>query len=365
MDSGTTMSADGIIMDSIKERDYRVSLGGLNPTGASMNIMDEFGRKQIVGKCHRQEWYKRTGVEKTNFPREVNLNKMEIGNAMEDNLQSHWNRKGGMLAGNVKVREDIGNEGEEIIISGEVDVIFREALKDEEGRLEISNKTAIGIEVKSGRGYFQSKKIMGNRNKLYSQGYPKYEHIMQVALYLRMRKNLEEHYNVEIPYFLLVYYLVDSGESTQFRIELSDGYQGEIIVKNRDGKVIKPNAAYCFEMEMNEMLLPDMVQEMTMENILNRYRELQEKLTVDTPPERDFELRYQNADQVAEDFKLGIITKSRHDEYLKKELASIGDWQCSFCDWKEVCYPQGVLTLDVENGIISAEDATAKLPKWW
>ena len=67
--------------------------------------------------------------------------------------------------GNIKVYEDIGNEDENITISGEVDVLLREALKNEEGRLEISNTVAIGVEVKSGRGFFQSKKIMGNCHK--------------------------------------------------------------------------------------------------------------------------------------------------------------------------------------------------------
>ena len=111
----------------------------------------------------------------------------------------------------------------------------------------------------TGRGFFQSKKIMGNRNKLYARGYPKHEHIMQVALYLRMRKALEDHYNVTIPYFLIVYYLVDSGETTQFRLELSDGYTGEIIVKDRDGTIIKPNAG-TLDMKLEEAILPMKIQ---------------------------------------------------------------------------------------------------------
>lgn len=361
MEEKPTMSVDTIVMDSIKARDYRVSLGGLNPTGASMRIIDEFGRDQLVGTCHRQQWYKRTGVEKTNFPREENLNKMEIGNAMEENLQGHWNRQGVMLAGNIKVYENIGEGEEDITISGEVDVILREALKNEDGKLEISNSVAIGVEVKSGRGFFQSKKIMGNRNKLYARGYPKHEHIMQVALYLRMRQALEDHYDVEIPYFLLVYYLVDSGETTQFRLELSDGYTGEIIVKDRDGTIIKPNAGYSFDMKMDEAMIPSKIKNMTIDNLLIRFRELQAKLLIDTPPTRDYELRYSDEEKVTEEFKLGLLSKSRYEEYLRNKNKPIGDWQCSFCDWKEVCYPQGIFTTDVEQGILTIDEALAKL----
>ncbi|MHA1286850.1 MAG: hypothetical protein ACTSPB_05540 [Candidatus Thorarchaeota archaeon] len=361
MEERPTMAVDTIVMDSIKARDYRVSLGGLNPTGASMRIIDEFGREQLVGTCHRQQWYKRKGVEKTNLPRDENLNKMEIGNAMEDNLQAHWSRQGVMLAGNIKVYENIGEGDEDITISGEVDVLLREALKNEDGRLEISNDTGIGIEVKSGRGFFQSKKIMGNRNKLYARGYPKHEHIMQVALYLRMRKALEDHYDVTIPYFLIVYYLVDSGETTQFRLELSDGYTGEIIVKDRDGTIIKPNAGYAFDMKLEEAILPTKIQNMTTDNLLNRYRELQVKLLADEPPEREFELRYSDVERVEEDFKLGVMTKSRFEDYMRNDLKTIGDWQCSFCDWRDHCYPQGVLTVDVEKGILTVEEAMSRL----
>ena len=52
---------------------------------------------------------------------------------MEDNLQAHWSRQGVMLAGNIKVYENIGEGDEDITISGEVDVLLREALKNEDG----------------------------------------------------------------------------------------------------------------------------------------------------------------------------------------------------------------------------------------
>ena len=99
---------------------------------------------------------------------------------------------------------------------------------------------------------------------------------------------------------------------------------------------------------------------MTIENLLNRYRELQVKLLVETPP-RDFELRYSDIERVEEDFKLGVMTKSRYEDYHRNELKPIGDWQCSFCDWKDHCYPQGVLTTDVEKGILTVDEAMSRL----
>ena len=45
-----TMNMNEIIMDSIRNRSYRVSAGGLNPTVASCRITDEFGRERLIGK---------------------------------------------------------------------------------------------------------------------------------------------------------------------------------------------------------------------------------------------------------------------------------------------------------------------------
>jgi hypothetical protein len=37
----------------------------------------------------------------------------------------------------------------------------------------------------------------------------------------------------------------------------------------------------------------------------------------------------------------------------------IGDWNCSYCDWKDVCYPQGIFTTAVENGTLTVDEALA------
>ena len=55
------------------------------------------------------------------------------------------------------------------------------------------------------------------------------------------------------------------------------------------------------------------------------------------------------------------MTKSRYEDFHRNELKPIGDWQCSFCDWKEHCYPQGVLTTDVEKGILTVDEAMSRL----
>ena len=64
---------------------------------------------------------------------------------------------------------------------------------------------------------------------------------------------------------------------------------------------------------------------------------------------------------IEENYKLGLITKSAYEKWERDEMAEVGDWQCSWCDWKELCYPQSVLTLDVESGKVKINDALSKL----
>ena len=95
-----------------------------------------------------------------------------------------------------------------------------------------------------------------------------------------------------------------------------------------------------------------------MERIIERFKELAVKLESDEPPEREFYLRY--PDEMAEDmFETGILSRSKWNEHQKKPLAEIGDWNCSYCDWKGVCYPQGIFTIPVEDGKLTIDEALA------
>ena len=86
---------------------------------------------------------------------------------------------------------------------------------NEDGEItDISTNKAIGMEMKTNRGYFSKKEVYGIGNKRYPTGHPKMDHVMQTALYLRMRWKLEEYYGVEIDSFRIVYCQVDDGLTT-------------------------------------------------------------------------------------------------------------------------------------------------------
>ena len=338
----------------------RVSAGGLNPTGASCVITDELGNDKLIGKCHRAVWYGKTGVPRTNEPDDQTFIKFAVGNAMEDNFQQHWNRMGLLIDGNIKIREDIsmGDSRGELIVSGECDGILRDYEADEEGNItSISSTKAIGMEMKTNRGFFAKKEVYGMGNKKYPMGHPKMDHVMQTAIYLRMRGKLEEYYGVEIDSFRIVYCQVDDGLTTFFDISLSDGYGGEVIIKDRNGAVIQPDAVASLEAGVHL----DPITGLTIENILDRYYQMQEYLEdLENPPARDYQLRYD--EETFEKMQAsGDVSKTAAKKWESNPLNQVGDWQCRYCDWSDHCLPYGVLTTKVEAELLTPEAAMGQL----
>ena len=348
------------VFNDMRNGSFRVSLGGMNPTGASCWIVDEKGNDKLVGKCRRQVWYSKTKVPRTNLPNDQTFIKFAVGHAMEENFQEHWQRQGVMLDGNVKVRQDISNGDPrgELIVSGEIDVLLRDFDLDEEGNItKIHTDRGIGIEMKTNRGFFAKKEIYGVGNKMYPMGHPKIEHIMQTAMYLHMRKAVEDYYGVTIDSFRIVYCQVDDGLTTWFDISLSDGYDGEVIIKDRNGNRIEPDVVASLEAGID--LNP--IEGLTMDNIKDRYYGILEALKdTENPPPRDFQLRYD-----AETFQLkmerGELSKTAMANWEKKEHAEVGDWNCRYCDWKDTCYPYGILSPQVDDGVLTPEKAMAML----
>ena len=345
---------------TLRQGNYRESLGGVNPTGASALMKNERGEEVLVGKCQRQVWYSKKRVPRTNPATDNNQFLFMMGNMAESGLQEAWENAGVLLESNAKIRSNIAKNPEtddEIMLSGEVDAIVRwsEMRTGDDGisRMHIDPTKAIGIEVKSKWGYGAKMVMQGNKSSTYEHGYPQIEHLMQTALYLHTRKAFEDFHNVEIPYFVICYISRDNGLHKSFRVELSDGYDGRIIVKDMDGNELKPKAEKSLEWNVQVQQM-----ELTIDMMRERFLMTIDNLKADTPPPRDFDLRY--SDDKAERLNsVGELSKTKFNEHGKKPLSEIGDWNCSYCDWKGVCYPQGIFTLDVEDGVLTIDEALA------
>ena len=350
-----------VALKSLKQGKYRESLGGktgVNPTGASAIMKNERGEDKLVGKSLRQVWDSKKKVPRTNPASDTAQFLFMMGNMAEEGLQQAWANAGVLLEANSKIRQNIAKNpdtDEPLMLSGEVDALVRwtEEQIDANGvsRMVIDPSKAIGIEVKSKWGYGAKMVMQGNKTSTYEHGYPQIEHLMQTALYLHMRKTWEEFHNVKIPYFVICYIGRDNGANKSFRIELSDGYEGRIIVKDMNGNELKPKAEKALEWNVSPQQM-----ELTLDMMRERFYQQLNNLKSDTPPARDFELRYSDVKAKAL-FDMGELSKTKFNEHGKKPLADVGDWNCSYCDWKDTCYPQGIFSVDVENGILTAKEA--------
>ena len=350
-----------VALKSLRQGKYRESLGGkagVNPTGASAIMKNERGEDKLVGKCLRQAWYSKKKVPRTNPASDTNQFLFMLGNVAEGGLQDAWENAGVLLEANSKIKKNIAKNpdtDEPIILSGEVDALLRwtDMQTDANGvsRMVIDPTKAIGIEVKSKWGYGAKMVMNGTKTSTYEHGYPQIEHLMQTALYLHMRKTWEDFHNVEIPYFVICYISRDNGDNKSFRVELSDGYEGRIIVKDMNGNELKPRAEKALEWNLTPQQM-----DLTLDMMRDRFYKQLDNLKSDTPPARDFYLRYSDVMAKA-NFDMGELSKTKFNEHGKKPLAEIGDWNCSYCDWKDTCYPQGIFSVDVENGILTANEA--------
>tara|TARA_R110002060_G_scaffold36340_5_gene47322 strand:+ start:70 stop:1203 length:1134 start_codon:yes stop_codon:yes gene_type:complete len=353
-----------VAIDALRQGKYRESLGGktgVNPTGASAIMKNERGEDKLVGKCLRQVWYSKKRVPRTNPPNDNSQFIFMMGHMAEHGLHEAWGKAGVLLEANSKIRKNIAKNpdtDDEIMLSGEVDAILRwsemQTGSDGVPRMVIDPKKAIGIEVKSKWGYGAKMVMNGNKTSTYEHGYPQIEHLMQTALYLHMRKTWEEFHDVEIPYFVICYISRDNGLHKSFRVELSDGYDGRIVVKDMEGNELKPRIEKSLEWGVTARPM-----ELTIDMMRERYYKQLDNLKSDTPPPREFDLRYSD-DKAEALFNVGELSKTKYNEHGKKPLAEIGDWNCSYCDWKGVCYPQGIFTTDVEDGVLTLDEALAK-----
>ncbi len=305
---------------------YRGSSGMLYVTQSSCEIVDEVGRPTLIGKCHRQLWYKSKGYEGDSWDT-VSLRRMRYGQWIEDALQDEWKKSGIYVQNNVKLR------AHEYNVSGEIDAIVFDPHKNH----------PVIVEVKSGYGYTFNKNVFGKSNHLYPDGLPHMDYIMQVMWYLHLRKPIEKVHG-ESPYALIYYIDRADCRDKQFMVELEDSYTGKAIVKRGDGKLIVPNPRYSqanryckIEVETRP------IEGLTMERIIDRFAELEQKLSEDEPPEREYFLRY--PEELADDlFQLGQLSKTKYDLFNSNRNEPVGDFKCFYCPFTEHCYPEGVNT---------------------
>jgi hypothetical protein len=273
------------------------------PSEASVVITDQYGDRTVHGGCLRASYFRVTGAF-PGTPYDAHSQFIFLqGSAVENMLVDLWKEMGIWHDSHVKFVDKENN------ISGELDAIL----------VEPPHGQLYGAEVKSFYGYNAKKELFGDRHH---QGFPKMNNLLQTLVYLN-------HFEDRLPYFRLIYFARDSAARKSFRIELQ--HEGSIKWPKVDGEIVRS---------------------FSVDDILARYRLLQQHVNQATVPPNDFVLDY--PETTIHDFHAkGKISDSKYEKWQKGKLKAhehLGNWQCSYCQYQRVCWGAQATGIPVDDG---------------
>lgn len=261
------------------------------PSEASVQIRDEHGDLVVHGGCLRASYFRLSGAfEGTPYDARTQWI-FKQGDSVEAMLVEQWKQMGVWVENSVKFVDQENN------ISGELDAILAEPPS---GQL-------YGVEVKSFYGYQAETQLFGNRK---IKAFPKMSQLLQTLVYLN-------YFEESLPYFRMVYFARDSVKRRTFKIELQ--HEGPVKYPKVEGEVVRS---------------------FTINDILDRYRRLQTHIDSNTVPPPDYELQFPAA-KIRDYHDKGKISDSKFSKWESGKLKKhehVGDWQCSYCRFKEVCW---------------------------
>lgn len=280
------------------------------PSAASCRDMDN--PSIIYGACMRQQWYRCAGYKESDPSGEYSQYIFAAGNLWEDWLTEQCKQMGIWEANSVKWSLP------EYYLSGEVDIVVRDPETDEV--IIIESKTY------SSNNYKAKSELIGLSGRTPT---PKVQNVMQAALYLMYFSKPE---NGGVKRVLLTYFdrsCAGPENNQEFWITLNPVEEGKTLIhidcKNSKG------ASFSYDMPG-----------ITMENLLARYTELINSLreSQEIPPRPDYEHVYSD-EKVIRLYNAGEIAKTNYEKWeSNKKKYPIGDWQCSYCNYKTLCLKQ-------------------------
>ena len=275
------------MVDNYLENPYEVHQhthrGYYHPSQASCLVKNEYGEETVVGNCLRSVYWQHKGIKETNPMTARGIRICGVGKMVERFEIEHFKQMGIWRGNNIKFFDPRHN------ISGEADCFIWDQ----------DRKTNIGVEVKSGYDYKFRSEVIGSPTR---PGKPKMGHLLQTLIYIDYFK---------IPFKILYF---DRGNAARKEYDITINSDGTPSV---DGKKIN-----------NGLSIP---------RCLARFKELEEHLKDNVLPRRDFELKYSKE-------RIGFLSDSRRlnkgqqEEFSKNKDLDMGDWECSYCEYKDYCW---------------------------
>lgn len=287
----------------IEPDELSVPRPGLWPSEASVKYVLD-GREVVEGKCMREAWFRSMNYKKDGCGNPGMAMKWDLGRSAESFSIERWKRMGIYKANNVKFFD------RELAVSGELDCVIK---NPETGGL-------IGLEVKSFYGHYANQELCGSKRPP-SPGKPKSDNFLQAAIYKAKYPQLEQ--------YRLYYVERGDGHRVEFEVGLiQEGTEFRPFHRQIDG----PYWAY---------FSPDPVPApYLMSDVYKRYQELRKRLVDRDIPPKDFSANWDT--ETAEwAWVNGKVAKTKYEKF-KEGKETLGDWQCSYCDYQNECRNAGV-----------------------
>lgn len=266
------------------------------PSEASVQYIDDNNETKTLGKCLRAAYFRCNGFEASTYTARTEKI-FALGKYTELMLIENFKRMGIWRGDAIKWKNLEYN------ISGELDLVVE----------DMNNSSLVGVEIKSIHGYNAEREVFGNSKV--TPG-PKANHLLQTLIYTWQFRH-------DIDYFKILYIMRDNGKTTEFDVSLStdlDENDNQIHIPMVNGKPIL---------------------QYTVEDILNRYKQLDTAVKTNTPPPTDYQLKW-GKDKIESMYTKKEISKSKYEKWKKCKLKSNndwpGDWQCSYCPYKDLCW---------------------------
>jgi hypothetical protein len=301
----------------------------LYPSEASAEIINKWGEKEIIGTCQRKAWLRYKIAEDLDAHPDSNIAVIQLG---DDAISVMPETK-------VATREWIFEEGRRIestiLEVAKLAGIYHSSHKkfkipitnklflvgELDGVLKVDGKL-IGFEAKSTSGYNAERSVFGTAKDraMDSKGSPKYQHLLQTAVYAW-------HYKSKIPFFKLMYFLRGSSLRTEFTISIE---QDQITNKHH-------------------VLVDYEDTGLTVEQIIDRYVDLANKLEKNEVPSREFNLSFDD-DTMNIMSSRNLLSRTLEQQWSKYWDRKInggrqlkrpehGDLSCILCPYRDiVCY---------------------------
>jgi len=269
---------------------------GLYPSSASI-IIDG----KVQGSCLRKSAWDLISQEKTNPPSGNATMNMELGNVSHDLIVELCKKERVYVAHEVPIFwQDVG-------ISARPDLFV---MDDEDN--------VIGVEIKSVHGHYGRKGVIEGKKD--APFMPKIEHILQSSIYL----DFYNQYGIKA--WIIFYIARDNGFRAQHWMELKE--TNDEWESPRTGNKLKSKYPV-----VNDKELP----EITTKAIYERYEELWKCLNAKKIPPRDFIWQYskESLEQMVKD---GTLSKTDSDKVKNDRFVEKGDWNCSYCSYKSLCW---------------------------